>query len=215
MAADPADALADLCLFGGAFNPPHLTHERMVRAAAAQLPVTRLLVLPTGQHPLKDPAGLAPAEIRLELCRLAFAGIPKVEVSDLELRRAGPSYTVDTLEWFREYVTQGRRPFWLVGSDNLTILPSWHRYHDLLRLCALVAYPRVGHPIDGPALRRLGLTAAETEEIVRHALRADPDEVSSTDVRAALAAGRPITDVVAPAVAERVRALGLYGAPAP
>lgn len=204
-----------LCLFGGAFNPPHRTHERVVRAALAQLPLDLLVVLPTGQHPLKPQHEMAPAAARLELCRLAFGAIPRVRVDDWEMRQPGPSYTVDTLRHYREYSAPGSRPCWIVGSDNLALLPQWHRYHELLAMAVLVTVPRQGHPVGEHALAHLELTPAERAEILSHVLAIEPDDVSASEIRARLRRGEPTGEWLHPAVEQRIRELGLYGAAPP
>lgn len=205
--------VAALALFGGAFNPPHRTHHRIAAAALSQLPIERVIVLPAGRHPWKErDEDMAPAAQRLELCRIAFGDLAGVELSDWEVRRQEPCYTVDTLRHFREYVTRGRRPFWLVGSDNLPGLPQWHRHHDLLELAVLATYPRAGHPIDAAALAGLDLTDEERAEILAHVLDVEPDDVSASEIRARLRRGDDVDDVLDRGVADRIRALGLYGA---
>src|SRR5688572_10809533 len=84
-------------VLGGAFNPPHRTHERLAAFALRQLPIAELRVIPAGDHPWKGGHDMAPAAHRLEMCRLAFGALPGVIVDDRELRRRGPSFTVDTL----------------------------------------------------------------------------------------------------------------------
>jgi len=202
----------NICLFGGAFNPPHRTHERVIRAALDQLPIERLVVLPCGSHPHKRDTGLAPAEERLELCRLAFAGIPGVEVDDWETRQPGLSYTVETVAHFREYATGGERPYWIIGADNLKILPSWHQPHELLRLAILVTCPRMGYPVDDEMLADLDLTEAERREILAHVLDVDPDAVSASELRRCLRDGDDATALLHPDVERRIRELDLYGA---
>jgi len=199
-----------LCLFGGAFNPPHRTHERVIRAALAQLPVERLLVLPSGQHPLKLDDDMAPATARLELARIAFAGIAGVEVDDWETRQSGQSYTVETLLHFREYGGGVRRPYWILGSDNLEILPSWHRYREFLELAVPVTCPRAGHPVDAESLARLGLEARQRDEILAHVLRMPSDDVSASEIRTCLRRGESAARWLQPVVEQRIALLGLF-----
>ncbi len=203
------DATADVCLFGGSFDPPHRTHTRLARAVLDQLPVREVIVLPSGVHPLKQ-GKVTPAHRRVELCRLAFATEPRVRVDDWDARRTTPCYTVETLEHFREYVTHGRRPYWLVGSDNLAILPQWHRYRDLVRLAVLVTFPRHGHPVTAEFLDRLALPLATRDELRAHVLDVEPDAVSATEVRVRLLRGEPADHLLEPAVAQRIAADGLY-----
>lgn len=203
---------ARLCLFGGAFDPPHRTHERILRAALAQLPIDEVIVMPSGRHPLKDGELLAPADARLAMCRAAFAGIDGAVISEFELRRTGLCYTIDTLIFVREHHTHGARPFLLIGSDNLPILRSWHRHEDVLRLAIAAVYPRAGTPVTATLLRELGLRRTQRREILAHVLDVEPDAVSSTDVRERLRRDLPCDDLLHPGVVAVIRACGLYTA---
>lgn len=200
-----------ICLFGGAFNPPHLSHRRVAEAALRHLDPERLLVVPCGDHPLKGGGELAPAEHRLAMCRLAFAGLDRVDVSRLEIDRAGPSYTVDTVRLLRAELGLEVPLYLLIGSDNLEQLDRWRQPENLFELATVVTYPRRGHPITERALRRVAIRFAHKLHLLDHALRdVEEDAVSATDVRARLAAGRAVPEL-APEVAEYVRAHGLYG----
>lgn len=189
------DRVRGVCLFGGAFDPPHRTHARILEACAAQLPVDRLIVIPSGEHPFKR-GQTAPAAARLELCRLAFAGMPGVEVSGYEVEQSGPSYTVETLRHFRQRYPPPTQLFWVIGADNVLALPSWRAPDEIRRLCRLVVVPRRGvAPIDDPQLLWLQF---------------EPDDVSSSEIRAQLRTGGPLTGMLAPAVHRRIAELQLY-----
>jgi nicotinate-nucleotide adenylyltransferase len=184
-----------LALFGGAFNPPHLTHKKIIAAAKEQLPVERVVILPAGAHPHKQEAqhDMAPGAARLELCQLAFGDIPYVTIDDRELRRSGLSYTVDSLEQIHAE-NPHTTLYWIIGSDNVPLLGTWHRPDRILELATLVTYPRKGHDETGP-----GIT-----------LNVTPDDVSASAIRADLAAGgKPVE--LDPRVLDRIRQLGLYG----
>lgn len=214
MTSPRGDTARTLCLFGGAFNPPHLTHARVVRAALDQLDPDELVVLPSGQHPHKQDTGMAPAEVRLELCQLAFAGIDRVRVDDWEIRQPGLSYTVETVRHFRECTPGESRPYWIIGSDNLALLPTWHRSAELLELAILVTCPRADHPVTAELVDELGIGEAQKDEIMAHVLQIEPDAVSASAIRDALVTGASTEPWLHPEVAARIRALGLYGAKA-
>ena len=123
-------------VFGGEFDPPHLGHLAVVRAARDQLALDRLLVMPTGHPPHRD-ASPTPAEDRLRMAQLAFAGEPGVEVSRIELDREGPSYTVETL---RALAPLGELVL-IVGADQCD-LRSWREPDEILQLASLAVAPR-------------------------------------------------------------------------
>ena len=172
-------------MLGGSFNPPHESHRRIAAQALDQLPIQRLLAIPSGDHPHKQGRDMAPAEHRLEMAKLAFAGLEHVTVDDRELRRTGRSFTVDTLEELRAEHPE-RRLYFLIGSDNLPLLPTWHQHHRMLELATFVTWPRAGHPVDPTGLARLDLDEAERASLLDHTLDLPADDVAASDLRARL-----------------------------
>lgn len=197
-----------LLVFGGAFDPPHRTHRKILVAALSALPADRAVVLPAGRHPLKGDRITAPDAARLELCELAFGDLPEVTVRDLEMQREGVAYTVETL---RELASEfpGRRLFLLIGSDNLRILDQWHDHHALLELATVVTVLRSGQPVDRASLEAQDLTATEIDDLLSWTIDAGADDVSATAIRAAVHAGENPAELDE-RVADRIRALGLY-----
>ena len=122
-------------VFGGAFDPPHLAHLALARLAVEQLQLDELLVFPTGQAWHKS-RPLSAADHRLAMTRLAFADVPKAHVDDRELRREGPTYTIDTLE-----ALQVQAPncalFLVIGSDQAEALSRWHRWTAILKIATI------------------------------------------------------------------------------
>ena len=167
-------------VFGGAFDPPHTGHLALARAALAQLDLTQLRIVPTGQawHKARD---LSDAAHRIEMCRLLFAPLPDVWVDDCEIRRGGPSYTVDTLVALRVQ-RPGARLMLLVGQDQAAGLPQWHRAEELARLAIIWVAVR---PDAAGQVARLDpdLCARFSLQILPMAAQA----VSSTDIRERIA----------------------------
>lgn len=186
MSSSPTDpgpaARRGIAILGGSFNPPHRTHLRLAAAALQALPVAEVRVVPAGDHPHKRQGDLAAAAHRLAMCRLAFAGLPQVVVDDRELHRRGPSFTVDTLAELAAEAP-GRPLFFLIGSDNLPLLPTWHQHHRLLALATVVTYPRADHPVTAATLAGLDLTNAERAALLANVLAGPADEVAASDLR--------------------------------
>src|SRR3954452_3797843 len=197
--------MAELGILGGTFNPPHIGHLVMVQDALDQLGLERVVLMPVAHPPHKEAPEDPGAAVRLELCRLAVAGAPHVEVSDLEIKRGGASYTVDTLRALHEHVPEHELTF-IVGGDMAHSLPSWREPEAVLDLARLAVAERDG-------LRR--------EDIAE---RLDPlhpgDRVaffdmtrihlSSSAIRDRVAAGRPIRYLVPDLVIEAIRSHRLY-----
>jgi nicotinate-nucleotide adenylyltransferase len=152
---------------------------------------------------------MADAAHRVAMTRLAFAEHDRVTVDDRELHREGLSYTVDTLEELRSE-RPGVRLYFLIGSDNLPLLPTWHEHHRLLELATVVTWPRAGYPIDEEQLRGLDLTSQEQRELAAHALQLPADDVSASELRARLRAGERRPPTLPQAVADYAAAHALY-----
>ena len=115
-----------IAVYGGTFNPPHAGHMQAVRSVSDCLRPDKILVIPTNLAPHKQMSPDTPApEERLELCRLAFRDIPGAEVSDLEMRRTGKSYTSDTILELREQYPEDELVF-VMGTDMILSLETWH-----------------------------------------------------------------------------------------
>lgn len=193
-------------ILGGTFNPPHLAHLVCAQEAHAQLGLDRVLLMPAGEPPHKRVAPGDPSpEQRFELCRLAAAGDERLEVSRLELERPGRSYTADTLRLLRE-----RRPddelVFIVGGDMAASFPSWHEPEAVLALATLAVAERRGTV--RAAIERALAPLAGAERVAYFDMpRID---ISSSELRARVAQGRPIRYLVPDAVAEAIAAEGLY-----
>ena len=141
-----------IAIYGGSFNPPHLGHVEAARSVARELRPDRFLIIPDREPPHKEMAEGSPtAEERLALCRLAFADVPGAEVSDLELRREGKSYTYDTVFTLRERYPDDEL-YLVIGTDMLLSFEEWYHFHYLLEQCKLAVLSR--EEDDGELLRQ-------------------------------------------------------------
>jgi nicotinate-nucleotide adenylyltransferase len=137
--------LARVGVFGGSFNPIHYGHLLLADDIQEILGLDRILFVPAAAPPHKSAALLAPAADRAEMVRLAIAAHPGFATSDVELRRAGPSYTVDTLE---ALAASGDTLFLIVGSETFLDLLSWRDPQRIARLARLVVVPRAASAFD-------------------------------------------------------------------
>lgn len=197
-----------LGILGGTFNPPHLGHVAAARRARLKLRLDRVLLMP-GNTPPHKPAEEEPGpERRLAMCELIVRGEPGLEASALEIRRGGPSYTVDTLSELHELHPDALLTL-IVGADMAATLPGWREAPELLRLATVAVAEREG--VDGrdvaAQLDRAGARA--------HFLSMPPVAVSSSLVRERVAVGAAVEDLVGPAVATYIERHGLYRVAAP
>ena len=194
-------------IYGGTFSPVHNGHVAAAKAFMEQMWLDILYVIPTGVTPHKDMKGDATPADRLEMCRLAFAGMEGVIVSDLEMRREGKSYTVDTL---RQLYDPDGRLFLLMGTDMLLTLDKWREPEEIFRLCYPVYIRREEDgALDAAIVEKIKTYQEKYGKVVRRIV-APAIEISSTDVRTAVAEGFPIEGAVPPAVAAYIRDRGLY-----
>ena len=194
-------------IYGGTFSPIHNGHIAAAKAFMEQMWLDILYVIPTGVTPHKVMKGDATAADRLEMCRLAFADMDGVIVSDLEMKREGKSYTVDTL---RELYDPEGRLFLLMGTDMLMTLDQWREPDEIFRLCYPVYVRReTDGELDGAIVKKITEYQQKYGKVVRRIVT-PAIELSSTDVRRAVAEGFPIDGAVPPAVAEYIHARELY-----
>ena len=190
-------------VFGGSFDPPHIAHVALARAAIEQLRLDVLFAIPTGDAYHKSRA-LTPAVHRLEMADLAFAQLDCVVVDPRETLRVGPSYTVDTLLELRtEY--PGSKLFLVLGEDQARTLGSWHRFSEIPEIATICVAARAqfagasgtfnATPAGFPGLRPLEMP---------------PMEVSSTDIRLRLAHGQAASPLVFEPVARYIAQHHLY-----
>jgi len=184
-------------IFGGTFDPPHIGHLIVASDACAALALDRLLLVPSADPPHKQGQVEATAEQRLALLRAATAGDARFEVDDIELRRSGASFTVDTLRELRK-----RHPdaelFLLIGVDQMQKLASWREPHEVARLARLSVMTRDGETPDpdSPFPHRL--------------VPVTRIDLSSSAIRERIRTGRPVLYLLPEPVREFVERAGLY-----
>ena len=183
-------------IFGGAFNPVHNGHVRLAEEAVKQLKLRRLLIIPTYVSPHKH-TELLPFEDRAEMCRRAFGHIPGAEVSDIEVRLGGTSYSINTVRALKEM-------FLLIGGDMLFSFDKWYKYESLLKETKVCAVAR-----DDDSLVDMMEYANEIGRV--KVLPTQAVTMSSTQVRETVANGGDISEMVPAGVAEFIREKGLYG----
>ncbi|MBI4199087.1 MAG: nicotinate-nucleotide adenylyltransferase [Chloroflexi bacterium] len=194
-------------IFGGTFDPPHLAHLILAEEARQQLALDEVVFMPTGQPWMKAPLSISPADLRLEMVRLATTSNPFFWVSPLEVERAGPTYTVDTLVALRELWGPEAELFFLLGMDSLKLLPGWREPDRVLQLCTFVAFARPDHPLSSLAeveARLPGLR--ERVQLVQGPCLG----ISGTEIRRRASEGLSIRYLVPPAVGRVIQAHGLY-----
>jgi nicotinate-nucleotide adenylyltransferase len=202
-----------ILLFGGTFDPVHMGHLITARSAAEAVGARKVILLPTGVNPLKTPPQATP-EQRLNMLRLAVTGDDLFEVSDVELHRRPPCYTIDTVEELLRGRPQGTSIALVIGADMLADLHCWRRVGDLLNLARVIVACRPPTDIDGArrAIDALAdkLPAEHLRSLAKSAVATPLIDISSTDIRRRRAKNLSIRFLVPEAVRTYIEENRIY-----
>jgi len=195
-----------LGVVGGTFDPMHNGHIAAAEAAVECADLDEVVFVPTGTPPHRPPA-VASAAQRIEMCRLAIADDPRFSVSDVEVKRAGPSYTVDTLLALR-----GENPhaelFLVLGWDAAALFRSWQRPQEVIALAPVVVVTRPGRK--APDSKDLAAAGLQPGRVIL-CERSTP-AVSASQIREAVREGKDVSGLVPAAVARYIASAHIYGA---
>lgn len=208
-------------LLGGSFNPVHHAHLRIAAEAQNACLLDRVIFIPAADPPHKPVAGDIPFECRAKMVAMAIVGRPDFEMSSIEAERGGKSYSIDTIQAFRERFPDDDL-FFIIGGDSFLEIGTWHRYDEIFRSCNLVVVERPGCRIADPlevvpaAVRGMFTLNRETGCLTHAAgtmiyfITGSPLDLSSTEIRRRAAAGADITPYVPPDVAAYISQQRIY-----
>ncbi len=206
-----------LGLFGGSFNPIHAGHLAIARQTRAGLGLDQILFLPTGNPPHKPDGSLAPAHHRLEMVRLAIGSDPTFAVSDVEIRRRGKSYTIDTIRLLQREYGPKAQLFFLIGLDAFLDIQSWREPATLLHSCSFVIISRPGTSFRSlstltilPNLSQASLDDLDEGRVLQLDLPIGPHrliclnlphcDISASNIRKRIAGNRLVANLLPPSV---------------
>jgi nicotinate-nucleotide adenylyltransferase len=194
-------------VMGGTFDPIHNGHIAMAQETRTRLNLARVVFVPAGQPWMKSERPITPAVHRFEMVRRAIAPYHYFKLSRIEVDRAGPTYTIDTITKLRAELAAGDELFFILGWDSLAQLPHWHDVPCLIKLCWLVAIPRPGY-----SLPDLKLAESQIPGLSQRLVLMDKPviDISATDIRKRVAQGLSIDGLVPKAVAEYIGQHRLY-----
>lgn len=206
-------------LFGGSFNPIHLGHLRAAEEDREAMELDLVYFVPAASPPHKPTIGLAPAEHRLHMVRLATKGNRYFMVSEVEVRRSGNSFTVDTVRYFRATMRAQSELFLIMGGDQFAELDTWKEADEITQLCNIIVHTRRGHQTDADfpvaILNRFGYVTRDSSHVhpSGHTLNFISTTflpISASLLRRKLAAGESIRYLVPNDVADYIEQHGLY-----
>lgn len=196
-----------LGIMGGTFDPVHLGHIHIARAAMREAALEEMLFLPDGDPPHKLPG--AGAADRLAMVGLAIEGLPGFRVSDMELKRQGKTYSVDTLEELLREDPE-RELFYIIGSDTLLLFPTWKTAWKVAGLCRMLVAARPGNDLD--EIRWYQRKFFAEYGLVSDLLMEPGPDISSTGIRGLVSEGKSLSGLVPERVERYIREKGLYPA---
>lgn len=195
-----------LGILGGTFDPVHMGHLHMAEAVYERMQLEQIMFIPAYVAPHKVGLDFALAEERFRMTQLAVEPYSQFIVSDIELRRSGVSYTIDTVRELSK-IYADRELYFIIGADSVVQLHTWNNIYDLLELATFVAAGRPGYEgVMEQVVATLGAEAAK-----RIVLLDTPEyDISSTDIRTRIRSGQSLAGLVPSAVEEYIRSHGLY-----
>lgn len=200
-----------ITLFGGTFDPIHLGHVIVAAEACKHLAAEKVIFIPAKCSPLKGFMPKVSDTDRFTMIALAIAEQERFEVSDYELNRPAPSYTLETVRHFQQEYGYETSIHWLIGADSIDDLVYWHKIVELIDACHLTTMYRGG--CEPPDFARFeGLWGRQrVEKLQRDIVQTPLIGTSSTEIRKRLAAGQQVAEMLHPAVAAYIRERALYG----
>lgn len=210
----------DIGIFGGSFNPVHIGHLIVAEEVYQQRALTKVLFMPTGISPHKESSDLIASFHRYQMVKEAIDDNEHFEVSDLEIKRAGKSYTIDTIGMLKEIYGENHHLFLIVGTDMINEIGTWKDIDMLSTMCQFVVVNRFPVSANGNFHNSLfqkgevgGMKVFSDEkktEIEQLKVKIPPIGISSTEIRARLQSGRSIRYLVPRCVENYIKAHNLY-----
>lgn len=202
-----------IALFGGTFDPVHIGHISVAEDAARQIGVEKIVFVPAKRSPLKGFLPQAGDEHRLAMIAIAITEKENFEVSDFELNKPAPSYTLRTVKKFQADYGEDCAIYWLLGADSIDDLQYWRAIEELIDACNLCTMYRAGcNPPDYTEYEAIW-GRSRVEKLQRNIIKTPLVDVSSTEIRGRLALGEDTTGMLQDAVADYIRCHNLYRPP--
>lgn len=195
-------------IYGGTFSPPHMGHVRAADEFVRSLGLDKLLIIPTFVPPHKEESEKIAPEMRLTMCRLAFSG-EKYEVSDIEIRRGGKSFTAVTLDELKRIYPDDEL-YLLCGTDMILTFDTWYRFRDIFDMCTVVCVRReCDADTEKKIEEKISFFSEQFGAKIRH-ISLKVTELSSSEIRSLVKGGENISELVPSEVEEYIHTHSLY-----
>jgi nicotinate-nucleotide adenylyltransferase len=202
--------LERIILFGGTFDPIHKGHIEVALCAAKKLSANKIVIIPARRSPHKHKHPVAYDTDRIAMIQAAIEGLDGFEISNVELNRGEPSYTIDTVRQLREKFGEFCEFFWLIGADMLPSLPLWHRITELLEECNICVMNRGGYEKPDFESLRGKLKPEFIENLQKNMIETPLIEISSTEIRQGIIEEKDVSKFLQPAVWDYIKRRKIY-----
>jgi nicotinate-nucleotide adenylyltransferase len=199
-----------ILLFGGTFDPIHKGHTEVALCASEKINANKIIFIPARRSPHKSKQPIAADTDRIAMIQLAIADYKNFEINNLELNRAEPSYTIDTIRQLHEKFGEESEFSWLIGADMLRDLPLWHEINDLLEECNICVMNRGGYEKPDFESLRGKLNPKHISNLKKNMIETPFIEISSTEIRQRIIEGQDVSEFLHPAVADYIKRRKLY-----
>ncbi len=197
-------------LYGGSFDPIHHGHLIIARCIAERQSLDEVVFLPSASPPHKHAADLMDSAHRGEMVKLAIEGEAGFRFSDHDLKRSGPTYTIDTISYFQQLLGSNVDVFWIVGADSLAEMATWHRVRSLVDACRIITAARPGWDEINVDPLRACLSQSQVDRLLGDVQQTPRIDISATDIRRRLGDGASIRYLVPDSVRGYIERNGLY-----
>lgn len=188
-------------LFGGTFDPIHNGHLIIAELVRQELELTSVIFIPAGDPPHKQKRPVSSIKHRLAMVNLAIADNPAFEVSEIEIKKSGKSYSIETLRELQKRYDSNAKLFWIIGSDSLIDMPNWYRPEEIMKIVQVVVIPRLKFQAqDAPEKYRKNALIIESPLI----------QISSTNIRESVKQRKTIHYLTPASVEKYIYRVGLY-----
>ncbi|MBN1123515.1 MAG: nicotinate (nicotinamide) nucleotide adenylyltransferase [Sedimentisphaerales bacterium] len=199
-----------LALFGGSFDPIHIGHTIVAEYAMHSLAAEKVVFIPAKRSPHKHVFPVASDRHRMAMIQLAIRGKEQFEMSDCELKRGDPSYTLDTINEFNRAYGSKAELFWLVGADVIRDLDRWYHVEELMDRCTICVMVRAGYPRPDFSILLGSLKQERVKQLDNSVIETPMIDISSSEIRTRLAGGKEVNGLVCPSVLAYIRENSLY-----
>ncbi len=199
-----------IILFGGTFDPIHLGHIEVAEYAFGRIGGDQLMFIPAKRSPLKKFFPKASDDDRYTMISLAVAEKESFDVSDIEIKRQTPSFTIDTVRYFQSIFGPNSNIYWLIGADAVDDLAKWYKIEELIDICFVSVMYRGGFekPSFDSYIDQWGKD--RVAKLENHVIDTPLIDISSTEIREKISTGIDVSQLLHPAVAEFIKIKGLY-----